>query len=107
MRDPDRLEPYVRRLRLALQDRHYDRARAIIDDFERTLAAEITPDTLLTELDGLPARVAGDLERAGVRTVGDALARTPAELQAMRLVGAVAVRQLVQALSSRELRSTS
>ncbi len=97
MRDPD-LGPYLARLELALQDGHYDRAHRIVDDFERTQSTTITTDTSLSELDGVPVRLCNLLERHGITTVGDCLARSRDELISLSGLRSRSVAQLVAAL---------
>ena len=101
MRDPETIDRFVRRLQIALQAQHFDRARRIVDEAETAFtspAEVVTLDTSLAAIDGLPVRVVGILDASGVRTIGDALRLTPDELAAIPSVGAKSVRQIVETL---------
>jgi len=100
MADPDTVSRFVARLEIALQAGHFDLCRRIIDQTElesTTPADAITLDTSLADV-GLPMRVVGLLERAGVHSIGDALARTPDQLREIPSVGPNAVREIVATL---------
>jgi len=100
MADPDAVTRYVTRLELALQDGFFDLARRIIDQAEQSASSSPEPITIYTSLASttLPMRVIDLLERRGIHTVGDALARTPNELAEIPSVGPGSVQAIVSTL---------
>jgi DNA-binding GntR family transcriptional regulator len=63
--DAERIDQTVERLRLALADRHYERAHRVIDDFERTVAESRPCEAVLD------ATSCERLRRRGIVSVDD------------------------------------
>ena len=103
MLDPNLVGRFSRRIGLALEGGFYDRARAIIDEAEQSTTSPVeavTLDTSLSSVLGIHPRIASTLERAGIVTVGDALARTPDRLAEIRDLGPKSIRILIDTLRS-------
>ena len=101
MRDPDLVGRFARRLELALTAGHFDRARRVIAECEQaatTTPEPITLDSPLSAIDAMPVCVVAMLERADIRTVADAMARTPDELSEIRDLGPKSIRSLIDTL---------
>ena len=101
MLNPNLVGQFSRRVEIALTAGHFDRARRIVDEFEHSATSpveEITLDSPVSAIDALPIRIASTLARAGIVTVGDAMARTPDELSEIRDLGPKSIRSLIDTL---------
>ena len=102
MADVDLIGQFTRRIEVLFLHGNFQLAHEVIDQAEVELTSKpeaVSLDSPLADV-GLPSRIVSILEAAGVRTVRDALARTPDELREIPNFGAGSVRLLVSTMRS-------
>ena len=90
---------YLARIKLALERDNIDLAHRVIDDYARTSITEgkpVTLDTWLAAIEEIPTRSANDLQRNGITTIRDLIAKTPEELLSIKYLGEQSVRDVVR-----------
>jgi len=102
----DEAATIARRIEVLLRAKQFGRAHQAIDEAEllEHAAEPRGPEVCLGDLNISP-RVLGALERAGVFTIRELLAKTPAELLSLSVVGETTLASL-QALAAEHVRTS-